>query len=603
MKLPVGSTLTNKDGEKYTIEKIVDGYPWPWTNKPIPKDAKVKEFLGQGGFGITYLASRKIKVGGISQTHWFAIKEFFVKGKCGRGDDGQYVVFESLADEAEISGFIQEAQRLMTLDHPGIVKVVDVLEANNTAYYVMEYHEGGTLQQLVQPKEGETNPLSAPEVVNMMRQVLDAVNYLHSKHFMHCDIKPANIVLSNNSPVLIDFGEARHFNAKGEPTTTQKGSIGFTRGYSPVELMAGNVDRFTPKYDVYALGATIFCLLTGKDPLDSAQIVEQPDYFETHLGSIGIPDSLYQAIVRAMAYNINDRTKDVKTLMQEVGTAPMPKELPQGYQLRVGDDVFEILEPGNIGPCYIEYVAHRQCKSDRKGQAASNRYCLMEFFVDGSTERARDRSVMNVKRNGAEYEVFCNALQTHKTEKGFVEFEANGTVYYAYRLPWLEMWTNIKTTIRRIPPYVGYIVGVLVLAVCFYMAVSFIDWGGLFRFQTGGEANGDSLVTKSLKTDTAKGDVNGNEANSAKLSESSQMPESHVTEHTQQITGSASGNTPSGHSSGSTSASSNKIKTEEHVVNPEGKIKNDNVDQPGKKDDVNNGNSKDSEVHGANKYN
>lgn len=587
MKLPVGSTLTNKDGEKYTIEKIVDGYPWPWTNKPIPKDAKVKEFLGQGGFGITYLASRKIKVGGISQTHWFAIKEFFVKGKCGRGDDGQYVVFESLADEAEISGFIQEAQRLMTLDHPGIVKVVDVLEANNTAYYVMEYHEGGTLQQLVQPKEGETNPLSAPEVVNMMRQVLDAVNYLHSKHFMHCDIKPANIVLSNNSPVLIDFGEARHFNAKGEPTTTQKGSIGFTRGYSPVELMAGNVDRFTPKYDVYALGATIFCLLTGKDPLDSAQIVEQPDYFETHLGNIGIPDSLYQAIVRAMAYNINDRTKDVKTLMQEVGTAPMPKELPQGYQLRVGDDVLEILEPGSIGPYYIEYVAHRQGKNDRKGQAANNRYSLMEFFVDGSTERARNRSVKNVKKNGAEYEAFCNELQTHKAAKGFVEFEANGTVYYAYRMRGLkEIWIKTKATICCVPPIVGYIAGVLVLAVCFYMAVSFIDWNGLFSSQPKDATKGDSLLTVSLKTDTIKNEGSENVATATTQSETSQM--SQTSGHNQQIAGSASASVQA---TGSAPASSNKNNNGRDVPPEDNVVKDDNpggnVDVPGKPDPKN----------------
>lgn len=559
MKLPVGTTLTNKDGEKYTIEKIVDGYPWPWPNKPIPKDAKVKEFLGQGGFGITYLASRKIRVGSIPQTHWFAVKEYFVKGKSERGADGQSVIFDSPSDQEEKKDFIQEATRLMKLDHPGIVKVVDVIEANNTAYYVMQYHEGGTLQQLVQPKEGAPRPMSASEVVNMMRQVLEAVEYLHSKHFMHCDIKPANIVLSNNNPILIDFGEARHFDAKGEPTTTQKATIGFTVGYSPVELMAGNVAHFTPKYDVYALGATMFCLLTGKDPLDSAKIVEQPDYFETHLGNIGIPDSLYQAIVRAMAYNINDRIKDVKTLMQEVGTAPMPKELPQGYQLRVGDDVFEILEPGNIGPHYIEYVAHCQGKNDRKGQIANNRYCLMEFYVDGSTERARDRSVKNVKKNGAEYEAFCNELQAHKAAKGYVEFEANDTVYFAYRLPWLEMWINIINTIRRIPPMVGYIAGILVLAVCFYIAVSFIDWNGLFSSQPKDATKGDSLVTESLKTDTIKNDGSENVATATTQSETSQMAEPQTSVHNQQIAGSPSKNSTSGKDATSASVSSSKI--------------------------------------------
>lgn len=504
MKLPVGTTLTNKDGQKYTIEKVVDGYPWPWPNKPIPKDAKVKEFLGQGGFGITYLASRKIQVGSIPQTHWFAVKEYFVKKSSERGADGQSVIFASPQDQEEKKNFIQEARRLMTLDHPNIVKVVDVIEANNTAYYVMQYHDGGTLQQLVNPKDGAPRPMSASEAVNMMRQVLEAVEYLHSKHFMHCDIKPANIVLSNNNPILIDFGEARHFDAKGDPTNTQKATVGFTVGYSPVELMAGNVAHFTPKYDVYALGATLFFLLTGKEPIGCAQIAEQPDYFETHLGGKGLSDSLCKAIVRAMAYNFADRTKDVKTLMQEVGTAPMPKELPVGFRQPFEDYEFEIEESGKIGPNCIEYVAYRLNKNERKVRTVGNRYRMFEYFVDGVTVRDRDRSLKNVKKGSAEHSAFRRELEKHKGKTGFAEFEANGTTYYVYRgvFPRLllkDCWQSVKSAFCRIPPAVLYVLGVLLLAVCFYFAIVYVDWGVLRPEKS---AETDTLVHNTALKDT-----------------------------------------------------------------------------------------------------
>ena len=247
--LPVKNTvLTGKSGRKY----------------------KILEVLGAGGFGITYKAVSEVKVKeGFSVPTFFAIKEHFMKG-CYRGEDHTSVICPSTL-ESEVGqsreDFRTEAERLMKLNgqSPNIVKVNEWFDANGTRYYVMEYLDGQTLEQYAGGRL-----LSEAEALSLFLPVARAVELVHKERLLHLDIKPDNIVLKTDFargatiPVLIDFGLSKHFDSKGKPTSHLVAK-GATEGYAPMEQYA-EIDHFAPEIDVYALGATLFFLLTGQNP-------------------------------------------------------------------------------------------------------------------------------------------------------------------------------------------------------------------------------------------------------------------------------------------------------------------------------------------------
>ena len=247
--LPVGSTvLTGKSGRKYKILAV----------------------LGAGGFGITYKAVAEVKLeNGMTASMFFAIKEHFMKG-CYRDTDRTRVLCPpTLKGDMEQSreDFRTEAERLMKLNgqSPHIVKVNEWFDANGTRYYAMEYLDGQTLEQYVGGR-----PLPEAKALSLLLPVARAVELVHKERLLHLDIKPDNIVLKTDLvsgavfPVLIDFGLAKHFDGKGRPTSHLVAK-GATEGYAPMEQY-GEIDHFAPEIDVYALGATLFYLLTGKNP-------------------------------------------------------------------------------------------------------------------------------------------------------------------------------------------------------------------------------------------------------------------------------------------------------------------------------------------------
>ena len=247
--LPVKNTiLTGKSGQKYKILAV----------------------LGTGGFGITYKAVSEVKVKeGFSAPMFFAIKEHFMKG-CYRDTDKTHVLCPpTMRTDVEQSreDFRTEAERLMKLNgqSPNIVKVNEWFDANGTRYYVMEYLDGQTLD-----KYAAGRPLSEAKALSLLLPVARAVELVHQEKLLHLDIKPDNIVLKTDFasgatiPVLIDFGLAKHFDGKGRPTSHLVAK-GATEGYAPMEQY-GEIDHFAPEIDVYALGATLFYLLTGKNP-------------------------------------------------------------------------------------------------------------------------------------------------------------------------------------------------------------------------------------------------------------------------------------------------------------------------------------------------
>ena len=200
--LPIGAKLQSPK-RVYTIERV----------------------LGQGGFGITYKVSAKIKVENVTVRTYFAIKEFFMSDSCERDNNNSICYSSPVKDKVEEgkADFYAEAQRLnrISLSHPNLIHVNEVFKANNTVYYVMEYLDGGSLRSYVH----KHRPLSEEKALEFMLPIMKAVDVLHQNRMTHLDIKPDNIMLKheeetgNMIPVLIDFGLAKHYDEQGRPTS------------------------------------------------------------------------------------------------------------------------------------------------------------------------------------------------------------------------------------------------------------------------------------------------------------------------------------------------------------------------------------------------
>ena len=219
---------------------------------------RIERVLGQGGFGITYLAVQT------SLERNVAIKEFFMKDFCSRDNTIMTTGSTKIVEQCR-KKFIKEARNLARLSHPNIIGVIDVFEENDTVYYVMPYLTGGSLEDHVK-KHGT---LSESEAMKYVRQIASALKYMHEEqHICHYDVKPTNILLDNKgNAVLIDFGISKNYDDSGHETTTTP--IGMSEGYAPIEQYQQNVEEFSSVSDVYALGATLYFLLHGKRPVSA----------------------------------------------------------------------------------------------------------------------------------------------------------------------------------------------------------------------------------------------------------------------------------------------------------------------------------------------
>lgn len=285
------------------------------------REYRVEAVLGKGGFGITYKVSAMEQVGQIPVRVEFAMKEFFMDG-CLRDASGKVSTADTKGEAADgLKDFISEARRLNSLcgQCRNIVPVDEVFEANGTACYVMEFLDGGSLADYVK-KQGA---LSVGAAKKILKPVADAVAFLHCNRITHLDIKPGNIMFrSNGDPVLIDFGLAKHYDRRGNATTTVR-TLAYSAGFSPAEQYVG-LKQFSPQSDVYALAATFANMLTGKTPPEAIDLE-----FSLNDWSVCLPEEVRPAVVHAMAYSRKDRTLSVCDFVKELyGNEPSVVEKP-----------------------------------------------------------------------------------------------------------------------------------------------------------------------------------------------------------------------------------------------------------------------------------
>ena len=229
--LPVGTLL---QGGKYRIER----------------------HLASGGFGNTYVVTNTY----FDET--CAMKEFFMKDLNLRA---QNEVTISMPDkrpffEAHLHKFIKEAYRLRKLHNEHLVSVLDLFEENGTAYYLMDFIEGESLKARLN-RQG--HPMTEAEVMPILRQALDVLEVVHREQIWHLDIKPDNMMVDRSGRLyLIDFGASKQLHTIDGRTLPTSSAFALTPGYAPLEQMEQNLRFCGPWTDLYALGATLYKLLT-----------------------------------------------------------------------------------------------------------------------------------------------------------------------------------------------------------------------------------------------------------------------------------------------------------------------------------------------------
>ena len=279
-------------------------------NGQVLSDYRIEGVLGQGGFGITYLATdtnlgRKV-----------AIKEYFPREFAAR-DSTLTIRATGNAEDREtfnwgLTRFLEEARILARFEHPNIVAVRRFFEANGTAYLVMDYCDGEPLDEIIK-RDG---PLSKERLDRILLPLLNGLEEIHSTNFLHRDIKPANIYIRRDgSPVLLDFGAARQETGNHSRSVTSLA----TAGYAAVEQYSTR-GKQGPWTDIYGLGATLYRAVTGEKPQESTdRMLEDTLEPAADKGRGRYPVSLLAAIDAAMSVRPEQRPQSVAQWRQMIG--------------------------------------------------------------------------------------------------------------------------------------------------------------------------------------------------------------------------------------------------------------------------------------------
>lgn len=347
---------------------------------------KIESYLASGGFGNTYLAKN------IEFDETYAIKEFFVKGVCQRDGNSTTISVSNAENtnsfEQQREKFKKEARRLRSLSNPHIVKVYDLFEENGTAYYVMDYVDGENLSVRLK----RTNaPLAESEVRNYLNQILDGLEAIHNEGMFHLDIKPANIMVDSHDVVkLIDFGTSKQQSTVGGATMST--GICYTNGYAPSEQMAQSYDKFGPWTDFYALGATVYKLLTNQDP-PSVSDLSEDETEDKHLAlpMPNVSEEMKKLVVWMMQVNRLKRPKNVgeiRRILQQPSVATSNNEETKAFSPHQSyansvDDEEETVWASKHGDAKVEENEQLQSKIEKQtsGDTANKNTHFVVVFI------------------------------------------------------------------------------------------------------------------------------------------------------------------------------------------------------------------------------
>lgn len=319
---------------------------------------RIVQVLGQGGFGITYLAEQPMLERKV------CIKEFFFKGYCERNNTTSQVTLTTNSNQELVERFrkkfLKEARVISKLHHDHIVQIHDIFEENSTAYYVMDYIEGESLADLVK----RVGFLPEQQALAYIRDVANALTYIHSRSINHLDIKPSNIMFRHEDHrlLLIDFGVSKQYDESTfEGTTTTP--VGISHGYSPAEQYRRNgVQSFSPQSDVYALASTLYKLLTGVTPPEAIEVQDEGLPLEI-LQSKHVSNTTISAIVQAM----KSRTQRTQSVEAFVASLSEPDE----------ETVAEEHTPKKDS----EFVVKQKTKQEHQSLKIMHKYLFLKRYV------------------------------------------------------------------------------------------------------------------------------------------------------------------------------------------------------------------------------
>ena len=262
--------------------------------------------LGQGGFGITYIADD-------TQTgDTVVIKEFFYTNYCRRDTKANTVLVSgggknALNFKRAKERAIREAQTLTVIKHDNIVKAYQYFESNNTVYTVMEYVEGEELYRVIK----QSKALDTDKALFYFIQLLEALQAIHRIGVIHRDIKPQNILITPKEKIkLIDFGTIADVDEKSREITNVQ-----SQGFAPLEINLKHT-KIQPCYDIYAVGMTLYCMLSGKvDNISTPVSRQSMDDIAIEINNMSIDDTLKSILLKAIAIQPEERYQSVDEIL------------------------------------------------------------------------------------------------------------------------------------------------------------------------------------------------------------------------------------------------------------------------------------------------